>query len=241
MSAPRTGGTGCGSSQDWETPQHRDYRSPDLPGSKNYERKKRQGWTIDLNSQVAEKQWATPQAHDSHAGNPARVGRFGTKAGGRSLADEALVNWPTPRATDGTHGGPNQTGGALPAAVQIGNQSATQPNATKTETALSMESTSQTAPASDPHKTELSTKKSTESCTAENWPTPTVQDAENNAGPSQFNRNSQPLNVRVHTAGPQDPENSNTSGSTPERRQLNPAWVAQLMGLPEGWLDVPCY
>jgi phage-related protein len=29
------------------------------------------------------------------------------------------------------------------------------------------------------------------------WPTPTVQDAKNNAGPSQWNRNSDPLNVAV--------------------------------------------
>jgi len=33
------------------------------------------------------------------------------------------------------------------------------------------------------------------------WPTPTKQDGENNAGPSQWGRNSDPLNVAVHRGG----------------------------------------
>lgn len=51
------------------------------------------------------KSWPTPQAHDQTKGNPARVGRFGTKHGGRNLNDEAggslnpmwvawLMGWP---------------------------------------------------------------------------------------------------------------------------------------------------
>jgi hypothetical protein len=44
--------------------------------------------------------WATPQAHDAQsAGNPERVGRFGTMAGGRNLNDEAAL-WATPAARD---------------------------------------------------------------------------------------------------------------------------------------------
>ncbi|MFA6159374.1 MAG: hypothetical protein WC763_07150 [Candidatus Paceibacterota bacterium] len=54
---------------------------------------------------------------------------------------------------------------------------------------------------------------------AQMWPTPTGQDAENNAGPSQFNRNSLPLNTEV-------------GGS------LNPNWVEWLMGYPVGWTDL---
>jgi hypothetical protein len=48
------------------------------------------------------------------------------------------------------------------------------------------------------------------------FPTPTVQDASNNGGPSQHQRNSLPLNA---VAG----------GS------LNPTWVEWLMGFPLGW------
>ena len=51
------------------------------------------------------------------------------------------------------------------------------------------------------------------------WPTPTAQDAKNNGGPSQHNRNTKPLNAEV-------------GGS------LNPQWVEWLMGYPSGWTDL---
>ncbi len=52
---------------------------------------------IQLANQASE--WATPQAHDIQVGNPNRVGRYGTTAGGRNLTDDA-ANWPTPRERD---------------------------------------------------------------------------------------------------------------------------------------------
>lgn len=51
------------------------------------------------------------------------------------------------------------------------------------------------------------------------WPTPTTQDAANNGGPSQYRRNSLPLNAAA-------------GGS------LNPEWVEWLMGFPAGWTDL---
>tara|TARA_R110000764_G_C10792957_1_gene357853 strand:- start:24 stop:611 length:588 start_codon:yes stop_codon:yes gene_type:complete len=51
------------------------------------------------------------------------------------------------------------------------------------------------------------------------WPTPTTQDAANNGGKSQYERNSLPLNAAV-------------GGS------LNPEWVEWLMGYPIGWTDL---
>ena len=48
------------------------------------------------------------------------------------------------------------------------------------------------------------------------FPTPTAQDASNNGGASQYNRNSLPLNAVI-------------GGS------LNPQWVEWLMGFPLGW------
>ena len=54
--------------------------------------------------------WPTPQQRDGK-------GEFKnhTKQG-RDLSNDAkLIGWNTPRATDGSKGGPNQTGGALPA------------------------------------------------------------------------------------------------------------------------------
>ena len=61
------------------------------------------------------------------------------------------------------------------------------------------------------------------------WATPTVQDSDNLAGPSQFKRNSHPLNTQIHsTDGQHDQESNSMNGNN--REQLNPAWVAQLMG-----------
>lgn len=54
------------------------------------------------------------------------------------------------------------------------------------------------------------------SAPARMWPTPTVQDPANNAGPSQFERNSLPLNAAAGGA-------------------LNPRWVEWLMGYPDEW------
>lgn len=56
-----------------------------------------------------------------------------------------------------------------------------------------------------------------------NWAIPTKQDGENNAGPSQFLRNSQPLNVQA----------AGKAGA-----KLNPDWVESLMGFPIGWTNI---
>ncbi len=88
------------------------------------------------------------------------------------------------------------------------------------------------------------------------WPTPTVQDSKNDGGPSQFERNTVPLNAAVkrwptpnardykgapgagararggHQASlPGSLKDSEGSGS------LNPTWVEWLMGCPLGWTD----
>jgi hypothetical protein len=57
-----------------------------------------------------------------------------------------------------------------------------------------------------------------------NFPTPTAQDAKNNGGPSQYRRNSLPLNTVV--------KQKEVTGS------LNPTWVEWLMGFPTGWTDL---
>lgn len=60
----------------WQIPQARDYRSPDLEGSGNYERKKEKGFTIDLNSQVMN--WTTPTTAEANKiGNQANYGQKG--------------------------------------------------------------------------------------------------------------------------------------------------------------------
>jgi DNA (cytosine-5)-methyltransferase 1 len=76
---------------------------------------------------------------------------------------------------------------------------------------------------------------------AAHWPTPTVQDARNKSKPSQCERNSPPLNIIARLGqGEHDGQPGPVSLNAPGRLEgsLNPDWVAQLMGVPEGWLDV---
>jgi hypothetical protein len=49
--------------------------------------------------------WTTPQAHDAHGGSADRLGRYGTKAGGRNLADDVMVqrDWQTPATFQGKY------------------------------------------------------------------------------------------------------------------------------------------
>jgi DNA (cytosine-5)-methyltransferase 1 len=47
------------------------------------------------------------------------------------------------------------------------------------------------------------------------FPTPTTQDGKNNGGPSQFNRNTKPLNTEVLLIG--TPRTSSANGSTPKQ------------------------
>ena len=92
------------------------------------------------------------------------------------------------------------------------------------------------------------------------WPTPTEQDAKNDAGPSQWDRNTRPLNVEVKMwptprasewkgTGPLGSKSHNyrldrkyLDATVQERGQvtgkLNPTWVEWLMGFPLGWTDL---
>ncbi len=101
-------------------------------------------------------------------------------------------------------------------------------------------------------------------------PTPTVQDAHNNAAPSQTKRNAMPLNVAVlhiptptagdaKSSGTQNNPNSNANlgtsltdfvredggvgrqPMTQDTPKLNPDWVELLMGWPRGWTALANY
>ncbi len=62
-----------------------------------------------ISLQTAVRQWPTPQAHDAAKGDARRVGRFGTKHGGRNLNDEVAM-FPTPTVACAT-GGQTSRGG----------------------------------------------------------------------------------------------------------------------------------
>jgi hypothetical protein len=54
------------------------------------------------------KMFPSPQHHDHHPGYAHRVGRYGTKHGGKNLNDEVAAMLPTPAASD--HKGSSQEG-----------------------------------------------------------------------------------------------------------------------------------
>ncbi len=68
--------------------------------------------------------------------------------------------------------------------------------------------------------------------TAKVWPTITAQDAKNNGGESQFQRNTKPLNVEaaLHCSRP-----TQTATGAVSQPTLNPAFTEWLMGWPIGW------
>lgn len=68
------------------------------------------------------------------------------------------------------------------------------------------------------------------------WPTPRVADCVSGAdfGSSAKHEGGGNLLGAV-IAGPPDPANPSTPGRP--RGSLNPDWVSQLMGFPDGWLD----
>jgi hypothetical protein len=60
--------------------------------------------------------WPTPMAQNKDAGNCDHSRQVEVMAGQREPKNSPkLAGWNTPRATDGSKGGPNQSGGALPA------------------------------------------------------------------------------------------------------------------------------
>lgn len=175
-------------------------------------------------------QWATPQAHDAQGkGDPSRVGRFGTEHGGRNLNDDA-ASWATPRAEDGERGQGSQFNGLAEDA-----RAWATPSAQDTQ---------------GPNGGQVSSLKSD----VRAWATPTEQDSSNTAGPSQFERNSDPLNVecvKFHAgrtpsraeaptapsgSSPEAPSNASAS-KKPKGKGLNPRFALWLMGFPTNWFE----
>lgn len=111
-SAPRTSGKGCSG---WVTPQSRD--------SKGNGQCRDRGKGVNLDEQAAIAGWPTPNCPEwGRSIGPPHEWRGNTSysSTGRKIqmdtqAIARMAGYNTPRATDGTHGGPNQTGGSLPA------------------------------------------------------------------------------------------------------------------------------
>lgn len=193
---------------------------------------------VRLQDQVKEPRlWPTPRAKE-----PGRT----TKGYGRGLAElvegkeqlESKKMWPTPTQgmwkqdvnDNGEYAKRIQKKGnqiMLPAAVKLWptptNQSAGKGKFLETLTTKEGEPAKQGERAYNP-KTGKHVQITLDRA-VKLWPTPTVNDSKNNAGPSQFKRKGTNLNVAVAKAG-------ETSGT------LNPTWVEWLMGYPAEYTDL---
>jgi hypothetical protein len=173
--------------------------------------------------------WPTPQAY-SH-------GPDSNPPGITKLDIEVRGMYPTPAATSY---GTNQGGAAgRVGKVRPSLETMAQHNLWPTPAAADSERSSETYMRGNP--TLLGAVRM--------WPTPTAQDAKNDAGPSQWGRNSDPLNVAVKrwpTPKARDYRGASPAGQLrnspdlPEQvgGQLNPMWVEWLMGFPAGWTDL---
>ena len=114
----------------WPTPCASDNRDRGKWDDPAIQRRKEIGKSIELTMLVGVAGWATPVGQQAN-GTPERFlerkresMERGSQSMGISLSDlnmqaQAWVGWNTPRATDGSHGGPNQAGGALSADAAI--------------------------------------------------------------------------------------------------------------------------
>lgn len=160
--------------------------------------------------------WPTPQAIDANGnGRAPRLkkdcNRDPQKKGSwRADLKDAVLKWPTPRSSDGSHGGmvtprEGREGENLIEAVSK------RMFPTPTQSMMTMQDMNQARfSGADPRRPKYK---------AAMFPTPTVQDSKNNGSKSQQNRNSKPLNAEIGGA-------------------LNPTWVEWLMGWPLEWTEL---
>jgi hypothetical protein len=184
--------------------------------------------------------WPTPDVPNGGRALPQGTTRTGQTPDGRKKQvglEQAVRRWPTPHgfSPDGRSNGPsgNELGRAVNRALwptaTAGDAKASGSRNTRTSRAHGGESLTDavrqdggtgrrwpTPTASDSDRGSRTYPRGNRTLWGAVYPTPTVQDAENNAGPSQANRNSPPLNAVVGGA-------------------LNPRWVEWLMGWPVGW------
>ena len=220
MSARPTSGTVSGS---WHSPVAGD--SKDVPYRNDQGDKSKPRLT---NLGLCRQNWPTPRAEDSE--------QTGAHGGVADTLTSASRLWPTPAAQDGERG-PERTealqarggGGKNPAlagAVVFG----------QWQTPTTQPARQNSYPDA-PHIKRPSLQDQAEGV----WPTPMAHEArlgyQGRTNPDAKGSLKSLTTFAVDAVGPCPPAPTSTRGKP--RGSLNPAWVTQLMGLPDGWLDLP--
>jgi hypothetical protein len=113
--ARRTSANAC---TGWPTPRTPTGGPESAKRKKELGRTKSGGGDLQAAALTASAGWATPAARDYRHPNLKSYSERGGGTKGEQLPNQVrhqLAGWNTPRATDGSNGGPNQAGGALPA------------------------------------------------------------------------------------------------------------------------------
>jgi hypothetical protein len=159
-------------------------------------------------AEIASGLWPSPQHHDHVTGYAHRVGRYGTKHGGRNLNDTVAL-LPTPRHEGFDAGGHRG-----------------KPDSLHSHAKMFPTPTAQSAKHGTPSPAQMNRVDSIEAHVfGAILPTPVTTDHKQHSSPAALARKSPQL---VPTVG------SNAATGM----KLNPDWVARMMGLPDGWLDV---
>lgn len=241
--APLTGGIVFGL---LPTPTVTDYGKN--KGGKNPKGKDR----LSLQSMARRGKWPTPTASEALREHEYQIGR-GKKY--PTLTGAAKI-WPTPNAGDGVRGErkpDGKRGLLLTECAKLGKPEWPTPKATPSGPDYARAG----RPESGGDDLATAVAKTI-------WPTPTKQDSANNAGPSQWERKTDPLNVAVLRGGTSTPrkfqtpttprphDDEKTAGKffgsqkqkdlisqvAKEGGQLNAEWVEWLMGWPIGGTDL---
>jgi len=209
VEAARSSGIEPPQKENWPTPQERDYKSGDIPGSQNYARKVKQAWTLDLNT--AAEEWPTPRASEAE-----HSGRVVAEHDGQVGLTEAANQWATPTSRDWKDGSnPSEN---VPTNCLLGRQGP--------RSGIIGDESSNNTPISRPRsepfeKDEVPKKK--------NWNTPRFQDS--------YERSNRKTVQAAHRGEAQMTLTRQVRGPQGARARLNPNFVEWLMGLPPGWAD----